>query len=109
MSDRQLTFEEKVEAAAREVQRQVERRERAEPDPGCEACKEARRFRESDSEEVRAVLARWVGQVLTEDGLDEIVGIVETANEDALRAWLIVEEMDEAQDQLTATIDTEVE
>lgn len=108
MTNSQLTFEQKVEATHREVQRQVERRDRSESSPGCEACKEARRFRESDSDEVRAVLARWVGHVLTEAGLDEIVGIVEEANEDALRAWLIVEEMDEAQDQ-TTTIDTEVE
>jgi hypothetical protein len=98
MSDRQLTFEEKVEAAAREAQRQVERREKAEPSPACERCQEARRFADADSDEVRRILAGWVGRTLTEEGLDEIVGIVDEANEAATLAWLIVEEMDEAAD-----------
>lgn len=76
----------------------------------CEVCDEARRKKDAEPAKRTRELLDAVGGV-PEYAIAEIIAIVESAEEAALRAWLIVEKQDELIEERIgprAILDTEV-
>ena len=76
----------------------------------CDVCREARTKKDAEPAARTRELLDAVGGV-PEYAIAEILAIVEQAEEDALRAWLIVEKQDELIEERigpSAILDTEV-
>ena len=77
----------------------------------CQVCYEARRYAKTSEpyESAKEKLAALEGKTVTPELVEEFLDVIRTAEEEALRAWLEVERIDEEQDDYETPIDTEVD
>jgi hypothetical protein len=63
----------------------------------CQVCYEARRYAKTSEpyETARERLAALEGKTVTKDLVEEFLDVIRSAEEDALRAWLEVERLDD--------------